>query len=113
MAADINTGFQDLQIQDEHGSRTLNGFIWYPTAETQGIKTVQGNKVWQGIEAIENATLTAGKHPLAILSHGIMGTAMSQAWLAQALSKQGFIVAAVHHPGTSFFADDATERREL
>ena len=74
---------------------------------------MQGNKVWQGIEAIKNARAMDGKHPLVILSHGIMGTAMAQAWLAQSLSQRGYIVAGVHHPGTSFFADEANDRREL
>jgi predicted dienelactone hydrolase len=39
--------------------------------------------------------------PLVVLSHGSGGTAVDLAWLAEALSAEGFLVAAVEHHGNS------------
>lgn len=42
-----------------------------------------------------------GKFPLILLSHGtgIAGNALATSWIAAALAKQGYIVAAPNHPG--------------
>ena len=41
------------------------------------------------------------------------GTNRNQAWLASILTQQGYIVAAIDHPGTSTFNRDADHAREL
>lgn len=43
----------------------------------------------------------SGSAPLVLLSHGSGGAAANLAWLAQALSAEGFLVAAVDHHGNS------------
>jgi predicted dienelactone hydrolase len=60
-----------------------------------------------------NADAADGKHPLVLLSHGMYGNHRNQAWLASILTKQGYIVAAIDHPGTSTFQRDADHAREL
>ena len=111
-AEQFNTGSAKVSIDDPHGTRDLDGFVWYPTHETR-TKIKHGNKVWQGIEVAQDAEISDGKFPLLILSHGMFGHAMNQAWLAKAMTEQGYIVAAINHPRTSFFADDPDDRREL
>jgi len=111
-ASQFRTGVSDITISDTQGSRDLKGFVWYPTDETR-TKIDHGNKVWQGIPVAKNAKFSDGQYPLVIISHRMMGHSMNQAWLAKGLTEQGYVVAAVNHPGTSFFADDEDDRREL
>ena len=107
------TGLTDLRIDDRQGQRILDGFIWYPTNETSGLTRFHGNAVWVGIEAIGDAEPAPGIFPLVVLSHGMYGNAMSQSWLASELSKRGFVVAAANHPGTTTWARDADDARQL
>ena len=72
-----------------------------------------GNAVWVGIEAIGDAEPASGKFPLVVLSHGMYGNAMNQSWLASELAKRGYVVAAANHPGTSTWARDADDARQL
>lgn len=110
---DYQTGLSDLKIIDKRADRPLEGFVWYPTVEQNDVTIHHENPVWQGIDAIEDAEPVQGKYPLVVLSHGMFGNAMNQSWLAAKLSQQGYIVAAIHHPGTSTWMRDADQRREL
>ena len=112
-ASDVETGLAALAVSDDRADRPLEGFVWYPTAQTAGAQTHHGNPVWQGITAIADAPPMPGKRPLVVLSHGMYGNAMNQSWLADGLVDAGFIVAAVHHPGTSTWMRDADHARML
>lgn len=107
------TGLSDLKVADERKDRPLDGFVWYPTNEQDGVTIHHENPVWQGINAIKDAELVQGKRPLVVLSHGMFGNAMNQSWLASKLSTQGYLVAAINHPGTSTWMRDANQRRQL
>jgi len=48
------------------------------------------------------ATVTAGAHPLILLSHGSGGGEFGHADLAETLAGQGYIVAAPRHLGDSY-----------
>ncbi|MGC1503114.1 MAG: alpha/beta hydrolase [Sulfitobacter sp.] len=113
MAEDLRTGIADLQINDARSDRPLEGYIWYPTNEIERMQAHQSNGVWQGIQAIEDAKPLSGKHPFVALSHGMYGNARNQNWLAEALVQQGFVVAAIHHPGTSSWMRDPDQARQL
>lgn len=104
------TGLQDLQIE---GERPLEGYVWYPTDAAEGLTRVHGNAVWEGIMAVPDATPAQGAFPLVVLSHGMFGNAMNQSWLASALAEQGYVVAAISHPGTSTWLRDPDDRRML
>lgn len=112
-ADQYQTGMTELDVRDANGNRHINGIIWYPTNETEGSVRAQGNAVWEPIMVHPNAEPVAGKHPLVLLSHGMYGNHRNQAWLASELTRAGYIVAAIDHPGTSTFQRDADHAREL
>lgn len=113
IADSFQTGLKELTILDQDGDRHLQGFLWYPTDETDGQTQAHGNMVWESINVIPNAEPVAGKKPLLVLSHGMFGNARNQAWLAEAMIDKGYLVAAIDHPGTSTFQRDPDHRREL
>lgn len=110
-AGPFHTGMTELRIAD--ASRPLEGFLWYPTEDTSATVRAHGNAVWEPIRVIPYATVADGAHPLVLMSHGMFGNARNQAWLAAELTAQGYIVAAIDHPGTSTFSRDPDQRRAL
>lgn len=113
LAAEVQTGITALTVTDARTDRPLEGFLWYPTLEVEGVEPQHFNAVWQGIEAIQDATPASGKRPFVVLSHGMHGNAMNQSWLADALVNEGYVVAAIHHPGTSTWLRDPDQARQL
>ena len=112
-AGEVRTGMEEITILDAEGNRHLSGFMWYPTTQQGDAVQAHGNAVWEGIPVLPSAQPMAGNRPLVVMSHGMFGNARNQAWLAEALVAEGFIVAAIDHPGTSTFQRDPDHRREL
>lgn len=119
-AQDLNaqhnlTGRMILNLDDPISGRKLEGYIWYPTHDMANAIWEHGNweRVWEPIAIIPDAEPIVDTFPVLLLSHGLFGTANNQAWLAQALVAQGYIVVAINHPGTSHFFRDTDQRREL
>lgn len=83
------------------GSRSLNSRIYYPTTETNGQRLTGANKVFTGISSRPDTPVANGHFPLIVISHGSGGNNSSQAWLAAALVRQGMIVVAANHPGST------------
>lgn len=111
-ATDVyQTGMSELRIAD--AARPLEGFLWYPTDDASATIRAHGNAVWEAIRVIPGADMADGPRPLVLLSHGMFGNARNQAWFASALTAQGYIVAAIDHPGTSTFSRDPDQRRAL
>ena len=110
-AGDYRTGMREIAVPD--AKRPLAGFLWYPTTEEGRAARAHGNAVWEGVRVVPDAAPAPGRRPLLVLSHGMFGNARNQAWLAKAMTAEGYIVAAVDHPGTSTFARDPDDRREL
>ncbi|MEP2978978.1 MAG: alpha/beta fold hydrolase [Lentilitoribacter sp.] len=106
-------GMRAISIDDPNGQRNLEGFLWHPTEHGQPSELDFDSKVWVGTSVIKDAKLSDGHFPLVVLSHGMFGNAYNQAWLAAALAKKGYLVAAVNHPGTSTWLRDENQRREL
>ncbi len=103
-AAD-QVGFRDVKI-GEGSPRPLHLVIWYPTADEGTVETVGENKVFFGNAARRDAAPALGEHPLIVLSHGYGGSWRNLGWLGHALARQGYIVAAPDHPGTTTFDRD-------
>jgi predicted dienelactone hydrolase len=84
------------------GPRPLETLLWYPAkpGTKESAHTVAIFKT--GVYAV-GAAFPDGerKYPLILLSHGIGGSAFSLAWLAEALAREGYIVAAVNHHGNT------------
>lgn len=100
-ADDNPIGFQASALPDAHNERPLEMVVWYPSTTTAAPQLIADNPVFVGVLAVPNAPAAAGEHPLVVLSHGFQGNWGKQAWLASALAHQGYIVAAVNHPGTT------------
>lgn len=113
LGADYQTGLADLIISDARDDRPLSGFVWYPTEDNAVASLHHSNPVWQGIAAIADAAPAKGSHPLVVLSHGMYGNAMNQSWLAGALAQEGYVVAAISHPGTSTWMRDPDHARQM
>jgi predicted dienelactone hydrolase len=83
----------------------LTTVIWYPaeaTAREQEV-AIPGLDIFRLGVAASNANLIAApsQFPLIMISHGTGGSGLSMAWFGEALAKQGYIVAAVNHPGNN------------
>ena len=112
-AEPATTGMTPLEIRDTDGTRHLDGFVWYPAAADAPTEPAHGNAVWEPIRVAPNAAPSQGTYPLVVLSHGMFGNARNQAWLAERLVAEGYIVAAIDHPGTSTFQRDPDHQRAL
>ncbi|AHG19147.1 dienelactone hydrolase [Chania multitudinisentens RB-25] len=84
-----------------HGDRQLVTRIYYPTHASGQPQSIEHSQIFNGINALPDAPPAIGHFPLVILSHGSGGNHGNQAWLAQALVRQGVIVAAANHPGST------------
>jgi predicted dienelactone hydrolase len=86
-------------------THALTTVIWYPaepSAREQAIE-ISGLDIFELGAAARDAKMptTPAKFPLIVISHGTGGSGLSMAWLAEALAKQGYIAAAVNHPGNN------------
>lgn len=112
VASYANTAFRQLNIH-EASPRPLNIAIWYPTAATGSPEKVGDNIAFYGTSALRDAAPEAGEHPLLLLSHGYGGNWRNLNWLATEMAAQGYIVAAVDHPGTTTFNKRPQDAKEL
>ena len=94
-------GFKASRLPDEQNQRPLELVVWYPSTSTATPQLIADTSVFIGDLAVRDAPPAAGVYPLVVLSHGFRGNWGNQSWLASALAHQGYIVAAVNHPGTS------------
>ncbi|WP_379063396.1 alpha/beta hydrolase family protein [Mesorhizobium sp. UC74_2] len=98
--AQASVGFRHFELpQANH--RTLDVAVWYPS-DTTGTPVVQGEDDSFILQpALLDAAVAPGRHPLVVLSHGYGGNWTNQDWLAADLVRQGYVVAAASHPGTT------------
>lgn len=94
-------GVTNMQYTDETRSRQLDLYVWYPTEETAPVALFEDNAAFRGFSAIEDASVSGASHPLVILSHGSGGNRGNQGWLAVELARQGAVVVAMNHPGST------------
>lgn len=100
-AGDTSIGFRVSTLPDKQNDRPLELVVWYPSTTTATPQLIADTPVFDGALAVRDAPPVAGAHPLVVLSHGFRGNWGNQSWLASALVQQGYIVAAVNHPGTT------------
>ena len=98
VTASDSPGFARITLDAAHHDSAIEGAVWYP-AETGGERRLVGeNAVFVGVPARENATLSEGRYPVVLLSHGLGGRFRTLAWLAAGLAERGAIVIGVNHP---------------
>ncbi|WP_215781971.1 alpha/beta fold hydrolase [Paludibacterium sp. B53371] len=95
------TGMQRLTLPAQAQARSAEAVLWYPASSDAPTTRVADNAVFIGIDVVESASPLPGPHPLVLLSHGYGGNWANESWLAADLVRQGYIVAAVNHPGTT------------
>ncbi len=106
-------GLRALSVVDGRSDRALEGLIWYPAKATEPTNLDFRSEVWVGSDVAREAVAAEGPFPIIVLSHGMFGNARNQAWLAAAMARRGYVVAAIDHPGTSTWSRDTDQRRAL
>ena len=91
-------GFRQLELLDTKRDRPLNVNLWYP-ADTGATEAAAPYRFFVAGRVAEDAPFPAGdtRYPLILVSHGDKGNNYNQAWLAEVLAANGYIVAAVDH----------------
>ncbi|MGB6309408.1 MAG: hypothetical protein WBF89_16605 [Steroidobacteraceae bacterium] len=99
--------FSPQEPYDWRGAQahTLDVVVWYPAEATAREKplVIPGLDIFDLGRVAREATLAAkaARFPLVVISHGTGGSALSMAWLGEALAAHGYIAAAVNHPGNN------------
>ncbi|MCK7614187.1 alpha/beta hydrolase family protein [Roseibium sediminicola] len=112
-APPFGPGVANITIEDARRDRPLGGDIWYPTATPDQYAIADKSKVWKMAPADQDGVPADGVFPLVVVSHGMYGNTLNQAWLGSALARRGFVVAMVNHPGSSTFLRDPDQTRQL
>lgn len=113
--ASDNVGVRQIAAPSKERGINLDVTVWYP-ARSGGKPVTLGESVFfVGTPAMRDASLSDGKFPLILLSHGagLAGNAQALSWIAMPLAKQGFIVAAPTHPGNTGANRSAEETMKL
>ena len=88
-------GLRSIDIPADADGPAIHGMIWYPCAETPGQIPV-GVFILPGVKDCP----LAGDHlPLITASHGRGGSLLGNHDTAETLADNGFVVAAINHPG--------------
>jgi predicted dienelactone hydrolase len=111
-AAD-SIGFRNIVLPAGEAGRALDIALWYPTPVDRPQTVQHDNAAFGGFPVVADAPPALGRHPLAVLSHGFGGNWNNQAWLAVELVRQGYVVAAPNHPGTTSRDMNMAVGREL
>jgi predicted dienelactone hydrolase len=86
-------------------THALTTVVWYPAEPSAPEKPVEipGLNIFELGSATQNAKVapSTAKFPLIVISHGTGGSALSMAWLGEALAAHGYFAAAVNHPGNN------------
>ena len=98
-------GLKAIAPTDVLTGKALAAFVFYPpvTVHPGGFTDFGPNR----IEAELGLPIAEGKHPLVLISHGHLGSALGHHDLAEHLARAGYLVAAVKHSGDSYDDDSA------
>lgn len=100
-------GLRLIDIAADADGPAIHGMIWYPCAEPPGEVKI-GRVILPGVQDCP----LAGDHlPLIAASHGQRGTFLGNHDTAETLADNGFVVAAVNHPGDT--AQDPSRSGDL
>jgi predicted dienelactone hydrolase len=94
-------GFKYFRVPASQEGAALEGGVWYPADAGGTLTTIGENPILVGQPVRFDAPVSRGRHGLVVLSHGYSGHWNNQGWLAVDLVRQGYVVVAVNHPGTT------------
>lgn len=97
----FKVGFRFIQLPDPVSNKSMKAVIFYPA----NAKSSQAKIGPVELMAEENASLHKGRYPLILISHGNGGSLFSHHDTATFLAKNGFVAAAIEHPGDNFRDD--------
>lgn len=101
-------------ISVENGERVSGGYVWYPALNPDGLEesilydTLSEDLIGEMGFFAGHALLDAepdvahGPYPLVVFIHGHPVSPMLNTYMLEHLASQGFVVAAVHHAGTTW-----------
>lgn len=94
----VGTGIKKLDVLDPIDQKPMDAVVFFPSVSQTEKRAIGPYE----IAASKSATIADGSYPLILLSHGTMGSMWGHHGLATFLSRQGFIVVSVTHPGDNF-----------
>jgi predicted dienelactone hydrolase len=97
-----SVGFDQVLLYAD-SDRPLKASVWYPSQTQIPQERIAENAVFVGTDVVRLGTPSQGEFPVVILSHGYGGNWRNENWLATRLVQDGYIVAALDHPGTTTF----------
>ena len=102
-------GHRVLTLPVAHRDVPLDVHAFYPTDVAGPMDWLGRNALFYGAAIRPDAAPAPGPHPVALLSHGSGGNAAALGWFAAALAREGWLVLAPNHPGTTS-GDSVPER---
>ncbi|MDE1166548.1 MAG: dienelactone hydrolase [Pseudomonas sp.] len=93
-----SVGFHRLSFLDPLDLQPMQAMAFYPSNDREHISKLDGYQV----EATEDAKIAIGRFPMLMLSHGNAGTPLALHDLITSLTRMGFVVVAVIHPGDNY-----------
>lgn len=97
-ADEANVGFRLVELADPVSRQPMRAAVFFPTQERAGVSRIGPLE----IAAVRDAVAQAGRHPLVVLSHGSGGSLLSHHDTAIFLARNGYLVAAIEHPGDNY-----------
>lgn len=112
-AADFAPAVAEFKAAYPDMDRKMQGRVWYPSHAEGAEDLLRGSAVWRDVSGHLDARIAPGLFPVVLISHGMYGNTMNQAWLAKRLAAEGVIVIQPNHPGTTSFDRDPDHARQL
>lgn len=96
------TGITTVHFHDSERNRPLITEVWYPVDPDSPSRAPPG--MWFRCDESRDAPLSKQKdrYPLIMMSHGSGGNRYNMSWLAEVLTANGYIVAAMDHYGNTW-----------
>jgi predicted dienelactone hydrolase len=92
-------GLRFIEVPADADGPALKGAMWYPCPEPPG-EIHLGPIILSGVK---DCPINGDSLPLVVVSHGDGGQFWNQHDTAETLADAGFVVAAINHPGDTFF----------
>jgi len=98
-------GFRFIEVPGDPDGPALRGAMWYPCAQPPGeIDLGEITACFQiTVTGVRDAPVSGDKLPLVVASHGRRSHFVLHYDIAATLADAGFVVAAIDHPGDTYF----------